>query len=210
MKQKTNQAKIRLSFDDGFKAPSKYDVQRVGERLRALRLDKGLTVSRLATLAQVPPSTISKVENGRLKPSLVHAIKLATTLGENLGFLVDRYRDEPEDIVIVTRNDRATIEYPEIGLKLEDLSRNFYSGILEARAGEIAEGATSGDEPMVHVGEEFCYVLSGRLCYIIDDEVIELATGDSIHFKSSVGHRWENLQDGVTRVLWVFSDGLAF
>ncbi len=34
--------------------------------------------------------------------------------------------------------------------------------------------------------------------------------GDTIHFKSTLPHRWENLADGTTRVVWVFSDGLSF
>lgn len=191
-------------------ADSKYDVQHVGERLRAVRLAKGLTVNGLAAIAQVPPSTISKMENGRLKPSLVHAINLATALGENLGFLVDRYRSDPEDVVVLHGRSRSTIEYPEMGLALEDLNGNFHSGVLESRLGTLQKGATSGVEPMTHPGEEFCHVLKGALRYVIDGEVLDLGVGDSIHFKCDLEHRWENRHSGVTSVLWVFSDGLSF
>ena len=188
----------------------KYDVQHVGPRLRALRLEKGLTVNALAAIAQVPPSTISKMENGRLQPSLVHAINLAMALGENLGFLVDRYRAEPEDVVVARRGDRARIQYPELGIALEDLNGNFHSGVLEARLGVLQRGATSGAETMSHVGEEFCYVVDGTIRYTIDGETFTLETGDSLHFRSELAHRWENRHDGVTTVAWVFSDGLSF
>ena len=187
-----------------------YDVRYLGERLRELRLAKGLTVKRLAALSKVPPRTISKMENGRLKPSLVHAINLATALDENLGFLVDRFRRNPTDFVVLRANDRSEIEFPEMDLVLEDLNRNFHSGVLEARLGTLQSGATSGEQTMVHEGEEFCHVLDGAIRFIIEDEEFELHQGDSIHFKSSLDHRWENVHNGPTRVLWVFSDGLSF
>ena len=192
------------------RAEPKYDVQHVGRRLRALRLEKGLTVNGLAAIAQVPPSTISKMENGRLQPSLVHAINLAMALGANLGFLVDRYRAEPEDVVVARQCDRARIDYPEMGITLEDLNGNFHSGVLEARLGVLRRGATSGAETMSHAGEEFCYVLDGAIRYTIDDEAFTLETGDSLHFRSELAHRWENRRDGLTTVAWVFSDGLSF
>ena len=65
---------------------SSYETERVGERLRELRLGRKYTISRLAGLSNVPASTISKIENGQLRPSLVHAINLASALQENLGF----------------------------------------------------------------------------------------------------------------------------
>lgn len=188
----------------------KYDVQHVSSRLRALRLAKGLTVNGLAAIAQVPPSTISKMENGRLRPSLVHAINLAMALGENLGFLVERYRADPEDVVIVWRDERSTIDYPDMGMTLEDLNGNFRSGVLEARIGVLQAGATSGAETMTHSGEEICFVLEGAIRYVIEDKTYALRKGDSLHFKSDQDHRWENRHDGITRVLWVFSDGLSF
>lgn len=191
-------------------AEPRYDVQHVGARLRALRMAKGLTVNALAAISQVPSSTISKMENGRLKPSLVHAINLAMALGENLGFLVDRYRAEPEDVVIVPRSNRSKIDYPELGIALEDLNGNFHSGVLEARIGVLLPDASSGAEPMTHAGEELCFVLDGAIRYTIDNETYALEKGDSLHFKSDREHRWENSHDGTTSVLWVFSDGLSF
>lgn len=191
-------------------AEPKYDVQHVGARLRALRVAKGLTVNALAAISQVPPSTISKMENGRLQPSLVHAINLAMALGENLGFLVDRYRADPEDVVIVRRANRSRIDYPDLGITLQDLNGNFHSGLLEARIGVLQPGASSGAEPMTHSGEELCHVLDGAIRYTIEKETFALERGDSLHFKSGQEHAWENSHEGITTVLWVFSDGLSF
>ena len=51
-------------------ARARYETERVSERLRELRLGRKLTISRLAELSKVPASTISKIENGQLRPSL--------------------------------------------------------------------------------------------------------------------------------------------
>ena len=73
---------IRSSPEKTTHARLRYETERISERLRALRLGRKLTISRLAELSKVPASTISKIENGQLRPSLVHAINLASALQE--------------------------------------------------------------------------------------------------------------------------------
>lgn len=182
----------------------------IGERLRKIRLDRNLTINSLARIARVPASTISKIENGLLKPSLVHAINLASALNENLGFLVDRYRAEPQRTSVVYANGRERLEYKEMGLTLHDLNGHFSAGVLEARYGILKAGAHSGHEPMTHPGDEICCVVKGSIVFHVGDESWTLTAGDAIHFKSDRPHRWENAARGRTEVVWVFSDGLSF
>ncbi len=182
----------------------------IGERLRKIRLDRQLTVNSLAKLARVPASTISKIENGLLKPSLVHAINLASALKENLGFLVERYRAEPRRTSIVYAKQRDRLEFPDMGLTLHDLSGHFDAGVLEARYGILKPRAHSGRAPMTHPGDEICCVVKGAIVFHVGDERWLLKTGDTIHFKSDRPHRWENAARGRTEVIWVFSDGLSF
>ncbi|MNK89293.1 HTH-type transcriptional regulator PuuR [compost metagenome] len=189
---------------------SSIDIVKVGERIKELRAAKGLTIDRLATLSGVPGSSISKIENGQLRPSLVHAINLASALQENLAFLVGRYRDKPKPRALVRAAERDMINYPEMGLALQDLSGQFVPGILEARLGVLSQGALSGNDPMTHGGEELCYVIDGAIRYRIDNEPIDLLPREFLQFKCDVPHSWENTHEGETRVLWLFSDGLSF
>jgi transcriptional regulator with XRE-family HTH domain len=191
-------------------ARKRYETEKVSQRLRELRLGRKLTISRLAELSGVPGSTISKIENGQLRPSLVHAINLASALQENLGFLVARFRERPQRRVVVRRATRDTIEYPEMGLVLQDLSGHFLPGVLEARLGTLAPGAHSGVGSMTHQGEEICFVLSGAISYRIDEETYDLSPNEYLHLQSSIPHSWENAVAAETRVLWIFSDGLSF
>jgi transcriptional regulator with XRE-family HTH domain len=182
----------------------------IGERLRKIRLERNLTINSLAKVARVPASTISKIENGLLKPSLVHAINLASALNENLGFLVDRYRAEPQRTSVIYAGERDRLEYKDMGLTLHDLNGHFSAGLLEARYGILKPGATSGHEPMTHPGDEICCVVRGAIVFHVGDETWTLSAGDAIHFKCERSHRWENAAKGNTEVIWVFSDGLSF
>lgn len=182
----------------------------VGERLRALRQERGWSLTELAAASGVPVSTISKIENGHLNPSLVHAINLASALEANLGFLVERDGRAPARFSVVRTRQRARLDLPGMALALQDLHGDFAPGVLEARLGILAPGAQSGDETMTHPGEEICHVLDGAIGYEIDGERFDLGAGDTIHFRSTAPHRWRNTGQDTTRVLWVFSEGLSF
>ena len=58
---------------------------------------------------------------------------------------------------------------------------------------------------MVHTGEEFALVVEGALEFVIDGDRYVLNEGDSLVFKASLPHRWRNIHQGQTLVLWVVS-----
>jgi transcriptional regulator with XRE-family HTH domain len=182
----------------------------LGARLREIRLARSFTIAELAARSRVPASTISKIENGHLNPSLVNAINLATALDANLGSFVDQARTRTARYAIVRRHQRGRNDFREMALVLEDLNSGFVPGVLESRIGTIEPGAHSGLETMAHPGEEVAHVLAGKLTYDIDGDAVVVDAGDTLHFKSDVPHRWTNNSDELVQVLWIFSDGLSF
>ena len=67
----------------------------------------------------------------------------------------------------------------------------------------LSPGATS-DGAYRHEGEEFIYVLSGRVEIVLDgDEFHDLGTGDSLYFDSRRHHSWSNRHDGETVLIWI-------
>jgi transcriptional regulator with XRE-family HTH domain len=182
----------------------------LGERLRLLRRERGFSIADLAKASAVPVSTISKIENGLLNPSLVHAINLASALDANLGFLVDRARTRLARSAVVRRGQRGRRDFPEMAMVLEDLNIGFVPGLLEARIGTISPDTHSGSELMSHPGEELVHVLEGSVVFDLDGEEHRLAEGDSLHFKCDTPHRWMNHGKETAVLLWIFSDGLSF
>ena len=102
------------------------------------------------------------------------------------------------------------LEFPDMGLTLQDLSGQFDPGVLEVRYGILKVGAHSGRATMTHPGDEICCVVKGAITFHVGDGKWTLSAGDTIHFKSDQPHRWENAARGRTEVIWVFSDGLSF
>ncbi len=182
----------------------------LGLRLRSLRTERGLSIAALAQVSGVPRSTISKIENGLLNPSLVHAINLASALRANLGFLVDGSRTRHARYAVVRARQRGRRQFDEMGMQLEDLNNGFVPGLLESRIGRLTPDANSGAQRMSHSGEELVHVLSGAVTYDIDGIQFRLCEGDSLHFKCSLPHRWANDSGREAILLWVFSDGLSF
>jgi transcriptional regulator with XRE-family HTH domain len=186
------------------------DESGLGSRLRELRKELALSIGELSKRSGVPVSTISKIENGQLNASLVHAINLASALEVNLGFLVESTRTRHARYSVVRRSQRGRRDFPEMALVLEDLNIGFVPGLLEARIGTIGTGANSGAEYMRHPGEELAHVLSGSLLYDIDGQNFQLNEGDSLHFKADTPHRWQNEGSKPAVLVWIFSDGLSF
>lgn len=74
---------------------------------------------------------------------------------------------------------------------------------IEAIFGRYEVGATIGQEPITHAGEEWGMVLSGRLKVWVGDEIHFFDPGDSIWFPSTIPHRMENVAPGPTKYIWV-------
>lgn len=177
----------------------------LGDRIRRRRIKMQLSLQALADRVEIPASVLSKIELGQHFPSFVNAVKIAHAIDTNLGFLADDSKRSAAGNVRIPSAARRAIAYPEMGMTMHDLSDGSQRGVLEARHALIEAGAASDEAMMTHDGEEFCHVLKGALHLRIGDRHIDLAEGDSIHFKCSLPHQWRNPTDAPIEVLWVFS-----
>ena len=64
------------------------------------------------------------------------------------------------------------------------------------------------DEPYAHDGEEFAYVLSGELVFIVEGVEYRLYPGDSIYLRSTVSHAMRNDTDEPVQAIWVLTPRL--
>ncbi len=177
----------------------------IGGRLRGLRQEHGYSMRKLGELAKVSASLISDVERGNVEPSISILKRLAAALGTTLMY----FFTEPgqSDGRVIRNNERRSLgELPPdakgSGIRFE-LASPEETKLIEAIIGVYAPGASLGDEPLTHEGEEWGMVLEGRLKVSVGDEVYFLDPGDAIWFPSTKPHRMENVADGVTRYIWI-------
>jgi transcriptional regulator with XRE-family HTH domain len=176
---------LSRTLQDGLKA---YEI---GEKLRALRLKKKMGLVELGKHTGLSPALLSKVERGRLFPTLPTLLRIALVFSVGLEFFFAGAREKPL-IAVVRRADRVRLpERPkarESAYQFESLDypaverrfNSYYAEFLPAAPGKLRLHE--------HDGAEFIYVLLGTLSVHVGGEEHALAPGDSMYFDASVPH----------------------
>jgi transcriptional regulator with XRE-family HTH domain len=177
----------------------------IAQRLRELRQEHRLTMRGLAELAGVSASLISDVERGRVEPSISVLKRLAGALDTTLIYFFSE--TGPSQDRVVRKGDRRALGPAAggsagSGINFELASPDSTEKI-EAIYGRYDVGASMGEEPVTHEGEEWGMVLAGRLKVWVGDDIYFLDPGDSISFPSTIPHRLANAADEVTEYIWI-------
>jgi transcriptional regulator with XRE-family HTH domain len=185
----------------------------IGRRLAELRKEHRYSIRALARRAAVSASLISDVERGRVEPSISTLKRLADALGTTLTYF---FSDPSQSNGRVVRASERRLLPGRPGASIGDRRSGMQaSGIrfelaspteaetIEAIFGRYEVGASMGDEPVTHEGEEWGMVLTGRLKVWVGDEIHFLDPGDSIWFPSTIPHRMENVAGVPTEYIWI-------
>lgn len=178
-------------------------TSRLGAHIRYQRRLRGLTLHGLAEKAECSESMVSKVETGRVNPSLTMLSRLAKALGVNVSvFFAD---DEASDVVMRAgtrpRLDSDALRRGD-GVTLERLAPYAEGCMLQANIHIVAVGGRS-DGVISHVGEEVGYLVEGELELEVDGRRYRLRPGDSFYFPSDRPHGYRNVGETEARVIWV-------
>lgn len=179
----------------------------VGAELRRLRLDRGLSLQQVADRAGLSVGFVSQAERGLSALSIKALQNLGAALGKPVGWffredIVTEAQDESD--VIVRRGRRKRLEHAGLGI-VDFLLTPSLDGQLEVLLCEFEPGATSGEEPYTHAGEECGVLLSGRLELWVGERFFLLKAGDSFAFPSTTPHRYRNPGRGRTRIIWTIT-----
>jgi DNA-binding transcriptional MerR regulator/quercetin dioxygenase-like cupin family protein len=169
----------------------------IAQKLLQLRRQQGLTLAAVADKTGVSVSFLSSLERGYATASIATLQKLARFYDTNvLAFFANE--DDPSRLVR-SRDRKVLVPNPGVRMELLAVGKN----LMEPHLFRIAAGASSGGS-YSHEGEEFIYVLRGKLEVWIDEiEHYVLDSGDSLYFQSRQAHRWQSLSDKETLLLWV-------
>ena len=173
----------------------------LGCRIRRLRSDQGLSLARVAEMADLSTSLISQIERGLATPSLDSLRKLASALEVPVFTL---FLGELAKTTVVRADERLSVQYPESNIEREILSPNL-DGRMVLLHVRFPAGEQSGPQPVHHVGEECIVVIRGALDVLIGDEKIELSTGDSMTFDSELPHILRNPSDVTSEAIVAIS-----
>ncbi|GGQ86098.1 DNA-binding protein [Streptomyces ruber] len=158
------------------------DLPAVAPQLRTLRRRASLTLEAAARTAGLSPAHLSRLETGQRQPSLPMLLTLARVYGTTVSELLGETVAERDAVV-----------------RAADMEPTRAGGWTYWQAGSPGRGMQSlrvhvphgsqGDIVRVHPGEEWLYVLTGRLRLRLGDVTHVLDPGDSAHFDSLTPHR---------------------
>jgi DNA-binding transcriptional MerR regulator/mannose-6-phosphate isomerase-like protein (cupin superfamily) len=168
-----------------------------GARIRAWRRERGLSLRDAADQAGLSPSFLSALERNVSGASVATLQRLTHAFGITLLDLFPR-RSRIGRRVRASERQALTLGS---GVRIEQLTRS--ATLLEPQLFVLGPGAAS-EGAYAHEGEEFIYVLDGRLTIWVDEgERYQLSAGDALTFPSTLPHRWRNRAGGETRLLWI-------
>jgi len=168
----------------------------IGTRLRLLRTKKGASLASVAKSAGISVGFLSAIERSHMSASVSTLRKLARYYKTNI---LDFYDTAEPNQPLVQPNARKILEAGP-GVRMELLA--WGNTVMEPHLFRVAPNAGSG-ESYTHVGEEFLYILKGKLQIFLRHEEFRLKTGDSFYFESAVPHKWTNPGRSETWILWV-------
>lgn len=176
----------------------------IGKKLKAARLEKGLTIQELTQISGVSANMISRLERGLTVPSVKILMKLAAAFGKSVGFFVEE-AENSSTVVFTPKGRGEPIFFYRDKQQIMSLTQGLRDPSFSVLHDVLEAGCNSGGGHMVHSGEEFVLVLKGRLEFTVQNECYILEQGDSLSFKASLPHLWNNPENGPTEVLWVVS-----
>ena len=174
----------------------------VGQRLRILRDERGISMRALARRSGLSANALSMIERGLTSPSVSTLTKLASALEVPIMAFF-RQEKQREKVVFCKANQRTRVPFMR-GL-WEGLGGEHFIGRMEAFMLTLETGGSSGPHGMLHSGHEFVFCLRGQLEYDVDGQRFLMESGDSLIFSAQSAHRWRNPGHNVTNAIIVIS-----
>jgi transcriptional regulator with XRE-family HTH domain len=167
------------------------DAYGIGGRLKALRLKKKMGLVELGGHTGLSPAMLSKIERGRLFPTLPTLLRIALVFGVGLDYFFVGARDKPV-VGIVRRSERLRFAdrkgVREPAFQFESLDFHAVERRMNAYLAEFPTVSPDRLRLHQHAGGEFIYVLAGELSLHVGGDEHVLQADDSVYFDPSVPH----------------------
>jgi transcriptional regulator with XRE-family HTH domain len=168
-------------------------LEQVGTRLKRLRTQRGLTLTGVSTSTGISKSTLSRLETGQRRPTL-----------ELLLVLSHVYRVPLDDLVGAPEEGD-----PRLRLKPGRVKGRTVIPLTRQTDGMqawkiIIPTSNATPEPRAHDGDEWIYVLSGRMRFVLGDQDLTLGPGEVAAFDTRVPHWFGSAGDAPAEILSIF------
>lgn len=162
------------------------NLRQISSRIRELRDILGISITDMARGIAVPEKTYLDYENGKLDIPISMLYKIAGALNTDLTVLLTGEAPRMNTHSIVRAGHGVDIErYP--GYSYSSLAYNFIGREMEPLL-VVIEPNDAAPALVVHGGQEFNYVLEGKMRVTLGKHAYELCAGDCIYFDPQLPH----------------------
>jgi transcriptional regulator with XRE-family HTH domain len=164
----------------------------IGEKIRALRNAKGMSITEVSRQSGISESTLSGIEGHMTSPPLGNLVSLAKVFDVAVGDFFGGSGDAP--FCIVRSGERKAVsrfnsaDTKSGGYSYEALGQQKKNRHMEPFLVTLSPAGSADAEPNQHIGEEFLFVLSGKVDIRLLDHTETLDPGDSIYYDSTMPH----------------------
>jgi transcriptional regulator with XRE-family HTH domain len=185
--KKKEGGRLSATLDEGLRSYT------IGDRLRALRLKKKMGLVELGQHTGLSPALLSKLERGRLFPTLPTLLRIALVFSVDLQYFFAGPRERPV-IAVVRKKDRIRLPDDPAGKDVSYLFESLDFPVAERKLhAYLAEFQALAEDRMrlhAHPGAELILVLNGALHLRVGEENHVLEAGDSIYFDAAIPHAY--------------------
>lgn len=181
---------------------------RLGEKIKALRSKKELTIKDVADASGLSKALISQIENEVVIPPVATLLKIGKALGVHIGYFF-REGDEDTRIEIVRADSRKRVKrrFPRgkdpLSYSYESLAFQKLDKHMEPFMVEFDANIDEKVPKLSHKGEEFVHLIEGELEFLTGDDVTRLYPGDSLYFESQIPHAFKGVGKTKARAIVV-------
>ena len=165
----------------------------IGEKVRALRLKKKIGLVELGRHTGLSPALLSKIERGRIFPTLPTLLRIALVFSVGLDYFFAGPRHKPM-LAVSRKGSRVSLPdrqgTRDAAYRFESLDYDATERRFNAYYAEFLPLSKERVRPHSHPGVEFLYVLQGTLHLQVAEHEETLEAGDAVYFDSHVPHAY--------------------
>jgi transcriptional regulator with XRE-family HTH domain len=181
----------------------------LGDRIRRVREMRGLTIRDLSSRTGINADALEHIESGKDIPALGQLARLGKALDMKMGYFISPGIEK--FMTVVREDERQPIS--RYGETKSMRHGYFYESLAPEKADRLIEPfivtlvPTDVEEFSTHVGQEFLYVLEGKMKVQVGDRVDSLEPGDAVYYDSNQPHFVRCMGTTVTKILAIICTG---
>jgi transcriptional regulator with XRE-family HTH domain len=175
----------------------------LGKKIQQLRMQRGVSIRKVAAQAGITPSMLSQIENEQVNPSINTLRAIAQVLDTPLYCF---FTEEPQEEFVVKPEYRKTIgSRNEPDIQYELLTPDT-KGDIEFCMMVIPPRLSSVRSSQSHEGEEVAYMCSGESVELeVEGKFFNMVPGDSVRITARARHSWHNHTDTTVHVIFAIT-----